>query len=125
MGCTGSGSVGEMGNGGEMGVESGRRIGSGSGSGSEECVQKGGCVEDTLDGGEGEGEEKDDEEAGIRDVEEEVEEAMRRLRGGGDRMDVQVELRDCEMDEDSKVEEWVKKTCGCCKWNGGGMFKAV
>ena len=69
-------------------------------------------------GGEGEGgvgsEAESENEEIIDDTDFLVQEAINRVPLG----DVSIDYRQCDMDEDVLVEDFILRGCGCMKWNG-------
>ena len=59
-----------------------------------------------------------DEELVDPDTEQLVQEAMHRIPSRGE---VLLELRQCEIDDNTLVHNFMTKTCSCTKWGGGGM----
>ena len=72
-------------------------------------------------GGEDGGEDVD-EELVDPDTEQLVQEAMNRIPSRGE---VLLELRQCEIDDNTLVHNFMTKTCSCTKWGGQGMLSAI
>ena len=70
---------------------------------------------DGVSAGVGGGDSESDGDGDVRDTEFLVAEAMRRLPPA---MEVSLELRPCDIDEDRVVEEFMRRGCSCTKWGG-------
>ena len=103
----GGGGSADAGDGVSAGVGGGVSVGGGGSAGAGDGDSAGVGGGDSESDGDGDGD--------VRDTEFLVAEAMRRLPPG---MEVSLELRPCDIDEDQVVEEFMRRGCSCTKWGG-------